>query len=130
LRLVENKAQGDRYEGMGGRLGCGSFGRNASVVGVEREPQTRSRMSQEEVVDHCQAISVECWGQKPGLGWWGMKEGWGSRNSKDLFLRKFAVKLMERCRTRVEQAGVFIYLLIVNKIGQIAGGQKMTEREG
>lgn len=39
----------------GGRLGCGSFGRNTSVVGVEREPQTRSRMSQEEVVDHCQS---------------------------------------------------------------------------
>lgn len=37
---------------------------------------------------------------------------------------------MERCRARVEQAGVFIYLLTVNKIGQIAGGQEMTEREG
>lgn len=76
------------------------------------------------------AISVECWGQKPGLGWWGVKEGWGSRDSKDLFFRKFAVKLMERCRARVEQAGGFIYLLTVNKIVQIAGGQEMTEREG
>lgn len=55
------------------------------------------------------AVSVECWGQKLGLGWWGMKEGWGSRDSKDLFLRKSAVKVMDRCRARVEQAGVFIY---------------------
>lgn len=85
---------------MGGRLGCGSFGRNTSVVGVEREPQTRSRMSQQEVVDHCQSCLSGVLGTETRFGLVGV---WKKDGEVETVKTCFSGSLLLRWWTDAEQ---------------------------